>query len=212
MAAVRNLTFGILIGLFFSSCEPSVSFNEPQPTDTKRLNEFPRKLQGEYLNKDGNPFLKISDKLILRIYDYGQKAHKNQLDTTVKIIGDTLIDLSDSSKYFIRFEGDSVVILYHSEDTLFYISNLNVLKKFKGYYFLNVGDANYWYVNKLYLSKGILSINSISTKDEINNLREITETTSDTTSYNFKPTKTQFKKFIKQDGFKASEYYVRLKR
>lgn len=207
-----TIIFGILIGLLFSGCEPPVLFNEPQPADTKSLSEFPGKLQGEYLSTEGNALLKIDNRLILCIYDYDQKAHKNQLDSTIKITGDTLFNLSDSSKTFVRFEGDSLVAHYHSEDTLFYISNQNVLKKFKGYYFLNFGDTTHWYVNKLFLSKGILSINTISTKDEINNLREITETTSDTTSYNFKPTKKQFKEFIRQDGFKDSAHYVRLKR
>lgn len=212
MAAVRNLTFAALIGLFFCGCETPVSFNEPQPTDTKSLSEFPKKLQGEYLSKEGNPLLRISNKLIYRISDFDIKANKNELDSNYKLIGDTVFNLSDSTKEFVRIEGDSLVQHLHSEDTLFCITGKNELKKFKGYYFLNFADSSTWHVWKLSLTKGILSINTISTNEEINNLREITETTSDTTSYNFKPTKRQFTKFVKQDGFKSAEYYVRLKK
>lgn len=206
-----NLRFIILIILSFFGCSPSVSFDEPQPSDTKSLNEFPDKLHGEYLNKSNNQLLIISDKLIKVVCDFDQKENKNHLDSNIKLTGDTLLDTSDSSKTLIRYEGDSIVMHFHSEDTLFSISDKNILKKYKGYYFLNVSNTPYWNVKKMHLTKGILSVNSISTKEEINTLREITETISDTTSYNFKPTKRQFKKFIKQDGFKDSEYYIRLK-
>jgi hypothetical protein len=212
MAAVRNSTLVILIGFFFCGCEPSVSFNEPQPTDTKSLNEFPKKLQGEYLGKEGNPLLRISNKLIYRISDFDIKANKSELDSNYKLIGDTVFNLSDNTKEFVRIERDTLVQHLHSEDTLFCITDKNELKKFKGYYFLNFADSSTWHVWKLSLTKGILSINRISSNEEISNLREITETTSDTTSYNFKPTKKQFNKFVKQDGFKNAEYYVRLKK
>jgi hypothetical protein len=211
MRKVRNLLFAISTWLFFSGCNPMVSFNEPQPANTKSLNEFPEKLQGEFLNNAGNPLLKISSRFILRVYDYDRKVHKSNLDSTNKITGDTLLDLTDGRKYFVLFEGDSIVIHHHDEDTLFYISNQNVLKKFRGYYFLNFGDSNVWYVKKLNLNKGILEMKSIETENEIKVLREITDTESDTTSYYFKPTGKQFRKFIKQDGFKTAEYFVRLK-
>lgn len=201
----------ILFGLFFISCDPPVSFNEPQPADTKSLNEFPWKLQGEYLNNDGTRILNIKPKLIYRIYDFDMKVHINELDSNYKLIGDTLYNLAEDKKEFVSIEGDSVFQHFHHEDTLFIISDKNQLKKFKGYYFLNFFEAPSWYVKKLSLAKGILTISTISTHEEINALREITETTSDTTSYNFKPTRKQFRKFIKYVGFSEAEYYIRLK-
>jgi hypothetical protein len=110
----------------------------------------------------------------------------------------------------VKEDGDSILIHYHFEDTLFNISSGNILKRYKGYYLLNYGDSTNWHVNKLYLHKGILTLSAIR-GDEINTLREITETASDTTNYHFKPTKTQFKKFLKSEGFKIAESYFRVK-
>ncbi len=56
-------------------------------------------------------------------------------------------------------------------------------------------------------------ISSISTKKEIENLQDITEVAQDTVApYNFTATKRQFKKFVKNDGFRDSETFVKLKK
>ena len=101
---------------------------------------------------------------------------------------------------------------YSGTDTLFSISTDNILKKFKGYYFLNkLYNDNAWEVNKLSLEKGVLTVASISYKDDIQKLKEITETSSDTTSTNFSLTRRQFKSFIKLDGFGEQETFTRMK-
>ena len=90
----------------------------------------------------------------------------------------------------------------------------NVVRKIKGYYFLNTRyDKTSWEVKKMNLSKGHLIISSLSTKEDIENLKEITETTQDTvTNYNFTATKREFKNFVKNGGFSDSETIVRLKK
>lgn len=209
---MRNHILVFLIGLTYLSCESPVSFNEPQPADTKNLNEFPNSLKGDYYNKADNVFLNISEKQILKIYDLYEKISKTELDSSYKLIGDTLYNLSDSSKTFVKFDGDSLIFHFHSEDTLFDISKRNILRQFKGYFFLSIGDSTSWDVKKLYLKKGVLSISSITTNEDINILRNVTETAMDTTSFNFHPTIRQFGNFIKKNGFQHSEYYVRLRK
>jgi hypothetical protein len=62
------------------------------------------------------------------------------------------------------------------------------------------------------LSKGQLII-SISTKEDIENLKGINETAKDSVAnYNFAATKRQFKKFVKNDGFGDSETFMKLKK
>jgi Holliday junction resolvase len=86
-----------------------------------------------------------------------------------------------------------------------------VLRKFKGYYFINTRcEKESWKVEKIQLSKGELSISSISTKLELDNLKEITETPQDTIPpYNFKATKKQFKEFVKNNGFRDTKTFIR---
>ena len=203
--------FIILTSLF--ACEPPVTFIEPQPVDTDNLSKFPKRLQGQYVCLEDNSTLEISDKLIQRIYDYDYKVHPNQLDSTSRISGDTIIDLNTNEKNRIQFDGDSLINHVHYIDTLFQMDYDNVVRKFKGYYFLNKRyDMASWGVTKMQLTKGQLILSSISTKLDIENLKEITETPTDTVPpYTFAATKKQFKIIIKNDGFSDSETFIRQK-
>jgi len=205
-------TIIILTSLF--SCQPPVTFNEPQPTDTDNLSKFPNRLQGQYLSLADNSTLVIGDKLIQRIYDFNQKIHPSQLDSNSRLSGDTIINLTTNTREVVKRDGDSLVTHIHYIDTLFQMDYDNVVRKFKGYYFLNKRyDKESWEVKKIELSKGQLVVSSISTKQDIENLKTITESTQDTVApYKFATTKKQFKKFIKNDGFSDSETFVRQKK
>ena len=204
----------IIILTSLVACEPPVTFTEPQPVDTDNLSKFPRRLKGVYLSLSDSSILSINDKLIQRTYNYDYKFHPNQLDSTERLSGDTLINLETKERKLIKRDGDSLKIHIHSVDTLFQMDYDNVVRKFKGYCFLNTRyDKTRWKVEKMNLSKGQLILSSISTKEDIENLKEITETTQDTvTNYNFTATKKEFKKFVKNDGFSDSETFVKLKK
>jgi hypothetical protein len=204
----------IIILTSLIACEPSVTFTEPQPADTDNLSNFPRQLKGIYLSLSDSSTLSINEKLIQRTYDFDYKIHPNQLDSTARLSGDTLINIETKERELIKRDGDSLKIHIHNVDTLFQMDYDNVVRKYKGYYFLNKRyDKTSWSVEKLNLSKGQLIISSISTKEDIENLNKITETVQDTvTNYNFTATKQQFKKFVKNDGFSDSEIFIRLKK
>ena len=205
-------TFIILTSLF--ACEPPVTFDEPQPTETDNLSKFPKRIQGQYLSLVDNSTLSIGDKLIQRIYDYDYKVHPNQLDSTSRISGDTIIDLNTNERTLIMRDGDSLITHIHYVDTLFQLNYDNVVRKFKGYYFLNTRyDKESWVVKKIQLTRGRLVFSSISTKLDLENLKEITETPQDTVPpYKFTATKRQFRKFVKNDGFSDSETFIRQKK
>ena len=205
-------TFIILTSLF--ACEPPVTFDEPQPTKIDNLSKFPKRLQGQYLNLIDNSTLLVSDKLIQRIYDYDYKVHLNQLDSAEQLSGDTIINIKTKEETLIKRDGDSLITHVHYIDTLFQMEYDNVVRKFKGYFFLNKRyDKTSWEVKKIQLTKGQLILSSISTKLDIENLEEITETPQDTVPpYKFSATKKQFKEFIKNDGFSDSETFIKQKK
>ncbi len=202
----------IFIGTFLlASCEPAATFDQPQPDEVKSLLSFPEHLYGVYFATDQASTVTISDKLITRHYDFDYKEHKDSLGSSYQIVGDTLINLRDSSKEKIQVKGDTIFQHYEGTDTLFNISADNVLKKFKGYYFLNNRYSdNAWEVKKLALQKGMMTIGSISDKDDVQKLKEITEIIADTTITQFSLTRRQFKKFIRQDGFAEQETFIRM--
>ena len=200
-----------ILFLFLGSCEPAVTFDKPQPDNLKSLTAFPKKLRGKYVASDQASIVTITEKLITRHFDFDYKEHKDSLSSDYKITGDTLFNLTDGTKEKILLKGDTIIQYANWIDTLFNISTVNILKKFKGYYFLNdrYSDSS-WDVKKLSLQKGILMVGSVSEKGDITKLKEITETTADTTSTHFTLTRRQFNKFVKQAGFRAQENFKRM--
>ncbi|MBL7936776.1 MAG: hypothetical protein JNM51_13305 [Bacteroidia bacterium] len=203
----------IVIMTSMLACEPPVTFTEPQPADTENLLKFPDRLHGQYLSLADSSVLVIGDKIIQRIYDFEQKIHPLQLDSNSKLSGDTVINLITGTREFVKREGDSILVRIHYIDTLFQLDYDNVVRKFKGYYFLNKRyDKESWEVKKLEFSKGKLVVSRISTELEIDKLKEITEAPADTIPpYKFTASKKQFKEFVKNNGFSEGETFVRLK-
>ena len=198
-------------GLLLDSCEPAATFDKAQPDNVKALSAFPGRLQGKYLAADQASIVIISDNLITRHYDFDFKQHKDSIGYSFKIIGDTLINETDGTKEIILLKGDTVIQHANWTDTLFNISADNILKKFRGYYFLNSRYSdNAWEVKMLSLNKGVLTVGGISDKDDIQKLKEITETTADTISTSFSLTRRQFKQFVKQEGFGTQEMFNRM--
>jgi hypothetical protein len=195
------------------ACEEPVMFTEPQPAGTNDLSKFPKRLQGSYVSLADNSTLIINNDVIQRIYDFDYKIHLNQLDSTSKLFGNTLINLKTGEKIFVKKDGDSLVNHIHSEDTIFQINPATALRKLKGYYFINTQSGKGWEVQKIQLSKGQLIISSVSTKLDIENLNAIVEKPEDTVPpYQYTLTKKQFKEFVKNEGFSEGETFIRQKK
>jgi hypothetical protein len=204
------LPFLLLISLV--ACEEPVTFTDPQPVGTNDLSKFPKRLQGSYISLADNSTLIIHDDFIQRVYDFDYKIHLHQLDSTARLSGDTLINMKTDEKVFVKKENDSLVFHIHSEDTIFQINPVSILRKLKGYYFLNTQYGKGWEVQKIQLAKGQLVISSVSTKQDIENLNEIIEKPQDTIPpYQYTLTKKQFKEFVQNDGFSEGETFVRQK-
>jgi hypothetical protein len=204
----------IIILTSLIACAPPVTFNEPQPTNTNNLSEFPSRLQGQYLCIADSSVLIIVAKTIQRIYDFDYKIHPSQIDSNSRLSGDTIINLIANTREIVKRDGDSLVTHINYIDTLFQIDYDNVVRKFKGFYFLSKRlDKDSWEVKKIELSKGQLIVSSISSTEDIENLKAITESTQDTVApYNFAATKKQFKEFVKSKGFTDSEHFIKQKK
>jgi hypothetical protein len=201
----------LIISIFFlTNCGgPIVTFNDPQPTGQRSQSNITKRLRGEFISVDKKTRISILEKVILKSVDFEYRIHKDSLGSDYKIQGDTI--LGDSGKFEIaKIIGDSIVQHYHHVDTLFIISINNVLKKFRGYYFLNTRyGLNSWMVQKVSLVNGILSIASIESDQEIGILKQLAEKKSDTSSYSL--TRSNFKLFIKLEGFHDREVFMKIR-
>ena len=200
-----------LVAIVMFACQLPVQFTEPQPKDVVPLDAFPRRIQGKYLSSEDSSSLQITSNALIRTYDFNQKLHLSQLDSNKQIIGDSLYDLRTNTGQLIQIEGDSIVMHVYESDTLFAIDTENVLKKFKGYYFVSIKvSSDNWEVKELEFSHGKLTLSGISPKEDLEHLKAITETTQDTVPYIFSPTRQQFKKFVREEGFRDSEVFMKI--
>jgi hypothetical protein len=201
-----------LVTVLLFACEPPVVFDKPQPADVPVLDNFPKRLQGKYLSLNDSSTLVVTEKALIRNYDYDMEVHISQIDSNMQLIGDTLFDLRTNTGSVVTFSGDSIWQHFHETDTLFMIDKLNMLKKFKGFYFVNIHiPPDSWQVKKLELSRGILLMSSINNKEDFDQLKAITESTQDTMPHMFSPTKKQFKSFVRNEGFRDVEKFVKIK-
>ena len=152
--------------------------------------------------------------MVEKIYDYNFKVHPNELDSNEIIKGCYIINLETKEKTLFKRINDSLEINVFFIDTIFNLNNEDILRKYKGYYFLNKKYADYgWEVQKLHLKKGKLFIGEIIMESEITQLKEISESYEDTIpTYNFTIEKKQFKGFITNDGFSSIDTLIELRK
>lgn len=197
----------------YSCKDPFVSFEEAQPQEVKLSISFPKEYIGTYYNSEENSELIISKFYLLKKYVIDDTISINELNKSEVLKGDSLYNLDSEDKYKITRINDTLFSNYIYKDTTFNIGNYNVLKNYKGYLFLNKYrvSGKFWEVEKIKLSNGILTISSIETETEIELLETITETKRDTMiPFRFKPTKKQFKEFIKKNGFSGKTIYFKI--
>jgi hypothetical protein len=202
----------VIIAFFLESCEPAATFDQPQPVHINPLTSFPGRLQGKYLSVDQASIVTIENKLLTRTFDFDVQEHKDSISSSYLLKGDTITDQTNGTKEKVLLNGDYVIKHVHWTDTLFDISADNVLKKLKGYYFLNIRYSDSaWEVKKLSLKDGVLAVGSVSVEEDLQKLEKITETSSDTLPGRFTLKRKQFKKFIRQEGFSEQETFTRIK-
>jgi len=213
--------------ILISGCSESdyVRFETAQPDRVRLSQSFNKKVQGEYLNCSNlEDRLIISEKLILNSQTFKFRSHKKDLrlgSTAIihKENNDSLRSLFINAGYQINFDGDTVSGSLTNIDTIFQISKNQLLKKFKGSYFLNYKkNEDSWKVNQLNIKKDSLFIGEISPSDTllrfnfIEKNKEFNESDSTTRAqYRINPTRREFKKLIKTNSFEKSSCYFKVK-
>jgi hypothetical protein len=205
--------FLLFCSILLVCCDgPAVTFEHPQPIDAVDQLHFPKNVIGQYISLLDSSVITITDMAITRGFNIKFIMCKKELDTMKQctLIKDTLFNKRTLEKICVININDSLYTPYHLQDTLFCISNKHILRKDKGYYFLNMQYHSGWEVQKLECAKAKLILCSISDLQEIEDLKEITENNSDSL-IQFDPDKKQLRKFIKSKGFSKKEEFRRLR-
>lgn len=209
--------FFIFIG-FAWSCEPvarnEIRFEAPQPEGSKTETSFPKKLLGHYQMFDEvKTTLIITQDRVIRKNEADSTFLFNALDSVdrAEILSDTAsASQKKSPTFYVKIVGDSVYTHFAFIDTLFCIPDGDVLKKFKGYYLLNNGNAQYgWAVRKLGVVNAGVLLSSVSSSQDLERLQVLTNAPSDTV-YTFRPTRRQFKKFMAKRDEQHQSLYIKI--
>jgi hypothetical protein len=192
-----------LLALMLVSCDNSIRFEVPQPEGKTNEKLIPKKLIGKYSSLTDSSVLRITYNLVIRNKVINLSTHLSKLDSADRAVikHDTSYTIVDANmRIEVTIKGDSAFQHMDYTDTIFSNARGDVLRKFKGYYFINhQASKNRWSVTKLARVKNGVTLGTVSKKEDIANLREVTSTKSDSID-NFRPTKKELKKFLKEKG------------
>lgn len=203
---------------FFFSCggmekseTPAVVFSQPQPSEGKNLSEFPRRLKGDYRGMAEGNLLQITDKFIISTAVWNNRMRISDLDSNAQLKGDTITNLKTGEKIKVEVKGDSLFHTMTFIDTLFRLNYDNVLRKFRGHFFLNTRyEGESWEVKKLSPEGNRLIIGSIRSAEDIQTLETISEAPADTIlPRKFNLSQKQFRKYLGKEGFRDQSVYLR---
>jgi hypothetical protein len=207
----------LLSVLVLDSCGPTVFFANPQPRNTANKNSFKKNYWGNYYSDHDSTLLKVSGKIILREGTVMVSRTRSQILSggRYEIGKDSLIEISTKKAYRYTSRNDTLEYYLPQTDTLFVVDNENLLRYYRGNYFLNykISDKN-WYVKKLSLEgTSALILSEIKVPEDISLLKNHTriEEVGRVYQYLLDPTKAEFRKLLSNKGFSTSTRFKRLK-
>ncbi len=192
--------------LLSATCDPKVKFEDPQPSGRKNLDAIPAGYHGKYLELSDSATLTIGSNLIVKEDLKTVRMTKMQLyeeiDTVFEL--DTLVYITDNMTVEFQFYGDSVNVITYDADTLFNLSENNLLREYKGFLFLNTPlEDDLWKVKIIKAKEDSLMLANLVSTSEIDTISPLTHiiTIKDTTEnkideYRLNPTKSELKKIL----------------
>ena len=205
---MNRKTFVFLVLVFLIGCGPYIYFKSPQPKNKKNIESIPKNLFGTYMSIVDSSLLIIDSETIVkkRFENMYMSVESYKEETGDTIIKDTSFVFTDNWLINMSVMGDSVLINSSREEVLFKISENQLLRKYKGYYFLNFKDTNdLWKVELIKRTKDTLEFGNILTKEDIEKIKGITPVESYTdstesgksTKYYLNPARKDLKKILK---------------
>jgi|GEM_PF-343070 len=211
--------FACLISI--SSCLPEFYFEEPQPHQKKNQKKFKKDYRGTYICLLDSSTLFILEDKIIQQQSFSAKMLQSDIDSIEQIeLKDGFIYSSHLKKPIpTTLKEDTVLFDWIIDTTFFEIAEGQLLRHFKGYYFLNYIDTNkLWTVKTLFLDEeDQLSIGSLFfAKAEIEAIKEITKATpiynsaGKITNYKLRPTRKELKKILDMHLYKTVLVYKKV--
>lgn len=218
----------LLLTLLFTltTCGTDVKFENPQPLWGKNLKFIPKDYYGQYKGLKDSSLIIIDSISINKLWKNNEFMHRDSLEKELKtsIKRDTIIYIKDqfshdqNSKALtlnIKVINDSTRVMFRGYETLFEVSDSQIVRTFKNYCLLNFKTKDgYWLVKTLKLNENRLDFSDLINSKEIENFGNITnittikDTANKVVEYRLNPTKRELKKILRKR--KIEEGYIKI--
>ncbi|MBS1506462.1 MAG: hypothetical protein JSS79_07450 [Bacteroidetes bacterium] len=217
---MRAVIFVGLLLLVSQCIDDRVRFGAPQPEGVRDEKGIPKKMLGSYRSLYDSSILVVGKTSIIRKQETTETLLLDKFLSDIDSIDQpkfkkdtSFTETQSANREFVTIRCEikkgMVDQTITRVDTLFLLKE-DVLRKFKGYYFLNHEDRPLeWSVVKVGIIKQGILLGHIATVEDINKLRQLTNNQNDTV-YNFNPSRRQMKQFLKENGFRTEERFVKL--
>jgi hypothetical protein len=211
-----------IISLTLATCGPEVKFTEPQPKGISNLQSIPAKYQGRFKNKSDSSLLIIDSQSIMKEWKSTERMHRDSLDKELKmhIKRDTSFKywdkqlMGNSKDYLlltIRLNNDSAKVKITGYETLFAVSDSQLVRIYKNFCFLNSRTTDkYWLVKTLRIQENQLDFSDLINVKEIDKIKakskviEVKDTAQKVVDYHMTPTLREMRRILKQKKFDNS--------
>jgi hypothetical protein len=158
------------------SCGPEVRFKEPQPVGKRNLNFIPKNYRGLYINLSDSSILRVSSDLITKEWDEISTLTKEEMQEEFDtiLLHDTVMQFAENWYIDFKIHGDSTTIHSYGLDTIFFRSDSQLVRKYKGHLFLNYHNRDdLWGVKIMSNDKEYLDLKDLVSVSEIDSLKDI---------------------------------------
>jgi ribosomal protein S24E len=177
---MKGIKILLLVFLTFTvlGCQPPVVFGGPQPENAEPLASVPPEYQGIYWCQADSASLYISSRTFMKQKEFLVKLTREDIDSNpdLALREGRLVLTQWGSTFPIREKSDTILSHVYLYDTIFAISDEQVLKSYRGHLVLNTKlDENAWLVLVASLQGGrTLSLSRAEIPDNMASLDSIT--------------------------------------
>jgi hypothetical protein len=216
----NKIVFLVLVATLFSCKNDQLAnsyiyFNEPQPVDVETVANFPKKYIGTF-GRDYSNLLKVESNYVIKVEIEGFDATKKQMDSLseLEFKNNIVYDKATQKAYKTFVKNDTIQWETERLDTIFsfaenesakiYKSSLILNKEVNGKYLVNI--IKFDFSSNKYLQFGTRK-DFIKIKEQLKIPFEANVENNDTTFVILNPSRADFRKLLRLDGFEYEKMY-----
>lgn len=211
----RDILFLLVVLLTLTTCGPDVKYTEAQPKGISNLLSIPKEYYGHFKNLTDSTSIIIDAFSIKKEWRTNELIQRDSLEKELKmsIKRDTILTIKDkllldktaeSLLLTIKFCNDSARVKVKAIETLFALSDSQLVRMYKNFCFLNFKTKDgYWLVKTLKLNGDLLDYSELIDSKEIENfgriinITSIKDTSNKVVEYRLSPSRKEIRKILK---------------